>query len=87
VQDLEKVQAALAGAALEIGKQVVADYGAIAVAPLVPGSRVIGTDVRCRLQPRLPHLVFLGVESVQVCGEDATEFSLGDIDAEVAQTL
>ena len=87
MQDLQKVQSALAVRALKTGKQIVADHGAITVAPLVSSPRVIGADVRRRLQSRCPHGVFLLVESVLPLCQDATELALGYIDAEIVQTL
>ena len=87
VQDLQKVQPALAVGALETGEQIVADHRAIAIAPLVSGSGIIRADVHCRLQPRCPHFVFLLMEKVLVLRQQAIEFAFGNIHTVIVQTL
>src|SRR5437660_5606329 len=87
VQHLQEVQPALAVGALEAGKQVVADHGAITIASLMAGPRIVGADVRRRCQPRRTHLVLLLVEDLLVLGQNAAELSLGNIDAKIMQLL
>ena len=52
VQDLQKVQSALVRAALEVGKQIVADRRTGAGLSAVAGGGIIDPEVRRRLQSR-----------------------------------
>lgn len=45
-QHLQEVDPALAGGAVEVSEEVVADVSAVALLPFVAGHRVIGVDVR-----------------------------------------
>ena len=87
MQNLQEVQPAFAVGALEVGEQVVADRGAIAVLAVMTGPGVVGADVRRRGQPRRQHLVLLLVKGSLVFGQDAVELARRDVDAVLPQLL
>jgi hypothetical protein len=75
LQDLQKVQPTLAGRALEIGEQVVANHCAITVLAAMACPGVIGADVRRLRQSCRQHFALLLVKNLLVLGQDVVELA------------
>src|SRR6266852_2071473 len=85
LQYLQKVDPVLAGGAIEVSEPVIADNGAKAVAPLVPGTGIIRLDVGRHGQRRRQQLRLLLVENFFVFRQDAVELACRNVDVEIVQ--